>query len=121
MEVGNECSVVWSVRRSTWCAQGACFLGCTCLRRQLTVRLTIMDSLLIVLVRVLVSGLALRGTVSGSHLVTSDAATRRQVISLLMRTLTCGIPLVTEMLLKAWFHRRIQASHLEGVEASDGC
>ena len=65
------------------------------------------DGLLTVLDRVLVSGLALRGTVPGSHLVTCDAATRRRVISLLVRALTCGIPLVTETLLKAWFHRRI--------------
>ena len=60
----------------------------------------------------------------GSHLITCDATTLRQVILLLVHALTCGIPLVVEMLLKARSHRRIQASNvvdLDGVEASDGC
>jgi hypothetical protein len=82
------------------------------------------DSLITVLDRVLVPGLALRGVAPGSHLITCDAAAQRQVISLLVRALTCGVSLVAKKLLEAWFHRRIQASHvvdLNGVEASDRC
>ena len=46
-----------------------------------------------------VLGLALRGVAPVSHLITYDAATRRWVILLLMRTQACCVPPVTETLL----------------------
>jgi hypothetical protein len=66
-----------------------------------------MDGLPTMLYRVLVPGLASRGAAPGGHLITCDAAARRRVISLLVRMLICGVPLVAETLLEAWFHHWI--------------
>ena len=81
-----------------------------------------MDGLSIMRDWSLVPSLALRGVAPGGHLI-ANAAALGWVISLLVRALTCCVPLVMEMSLGAWFYRQTQASHAVGlnrVEAGDG-
>ena len=54
----------------------------------------------------LVLGSALLGVAPDSHLITSDDAAWRRVVSLLVCALICHVPLVAA-LLRAWLNYRI--------------
>ena len=71
----------------------------------------------------LVSGLALRGVAPGSHLITNDDIAWWRVILSLMYALTCCVPLVAEISLRAWLYHWTHVSHavdLDRVETGYG-
>jgi hypothetical protein len=105
VEVGSECSTVWSARHGAWCAREVHLLRCTCLRvmansQKLIVRLVHHAGL------DPGSGLALHGVAPASYLITSDDTMWRWVVSSLMCVLVRCIPLAVETLSGAWLYRR---------------